>query len=377
MAPVDSVDHRPVWAEVDVSAIAANVRAFAAVTNGAGVVAVVKADGYGHGAVPVARAALEAGATHLGVALVEEGVELRAEGIDAPVIVLSEPVPSAADAVVQHGLTPVVYTAAGIEALAKAVAAGNAPPLGVHVKIDTGMHRVGCTPEHAPELARHVLAHRELRLAGTCTHFAVADEPGNPYTGEQVVRFRAALRAMRAAGAEPGTVHLCNTAGVLTAPEAHGDLVRIGIGLYGIAPSPELAEAIALRPAMSVKARVTYVKRVPAGARISYGLRYETRRATTLATVPIGYADGVPRSLGHRGGRALVRGVARPIAGTVTMDQLVLDVGDDDVEAGDEVVLIGTQGDATVTAADWAELTGTIPYEIVCGIGPRVPRTYR
>jgi alanine racemase len=369
--------HRPVWAEVDLAAIAENVRALQAVAAPAAVLAVVKADAYGHGAIPVGRAALAAGASTLGVALVEEGVELRDAGIDAPVLVLSEPVPDAADTVVQRRLTPVVYTASGIDALAKSVAAtGATAPLDVHLKIDTGMHRVGCRPADALDLARHVIAHRELRLAGTLTHFAVADEPENPYTAEQIARFDAVLAEMRANGIDAGVVHACNTAGTLAVPAARHDLVRVGIGLYGIAPAPALEGAVALRPALAVKARVSYVKDVSAQTSLSYGLRYTTERATRIATVPIGYADGIPRALGHRGAHALVRGRRCAIAGTITMDQLMLDVGDLPVEVGDEVVLLGRQGDASVTAAEWAELVGTIPYEIVCGIGPRVPRTY-
>ena len=302
--------HRPVWAEVDLAAIAENVRALQTVAAPAEVLAVVKADAYGHGAIPVGRAALTAGVSMLGVALVEEGVELRDAGIDAPVLVLSEPVPDAADTVVQRRLTPVVYTASGIDALAKAVAATGAPaPLAVHLKIDTGMHRVGCRPEDALDLARDVAAHRELRLAGTLTHLAVADEPENPYTFEQITRFDAVLAEMHANGIDPGVVHACNTAGTLAVPAARHDLVRVGIGLYGIAPAAALEGAVALRPAMAVKARVSYVKDVGAQTSLSYGLRYTTARATRIATVPIGYADGIPRALGHRGAR---RARARP-----------------------------------------------------------------
>ncbi len=369
--------HRPVWADVDLGAIGANVRALRAAVQPAEVLAVVKADGYGHGAVPVGRAALAAGASRLGVALVEEGVELRDAGIDAMVLVLSEPVPEAAETVVQQRLTPVVYTASGIVALAKAVATGgDTRPLDVHLKIDTGMHRVGCRPEDALELARLVGAHPELRLAGTLTHFAVADEPENPYTSVQQQRFDAAIGELRANGIDPGVVHASNTAGALAFPAARYDMVRVGIGLYGIAPSRELADRVALRPALSVKARVSYVKEVGALERVSYGLRYQTPGVARIATVPIGYADGVPRRLGRGSAHALVRGVRRPIAGTITMDQIMLDVGDAPVEVGDEVVLLGTQGGEAVTAYEWADLVGTIPYEIVCGIGPRVPRRY-
>jgi alanine racemase len=279
--------------------------------------------------------------------------------------------------VVAYGLTPVVYTLAGVDALAKAVAdRGAHEQLDVHLKVDTGMHRVGCDPDDAVGLASQVVDRPELRLAGVCTHLAVADEPDNPYTAAQLARFDAVLDALRARGLPTGTVHAANTAGAIDCPAARYDMVRVGIGLYGIAPADALEGRVALQPAMAVKARVSHVKSVPAGARLSYGLRYETSRATRIATVPIGYADGVPRELPERGGDAIVHGHRCPIAGTVTMDQLMLDVGDLPVEVGDEVVLIGRQGGEEITAAAWARAMGTVAYTIVCGIGSRVPRVY-
>jgi len=369
--------YRPVWAEIDLGAVRANVRALRELVAPAVLLAVVKADGYGHGAVPVARAALDAGASGLGVALVEEGIELRDADVDAPILVLSEPVPEAAGCVVARGLTPVVYTLAGIDALAKSVAdRGTHERLGVHLKVDTGMHRVGCRPDEAVDLASQVADRPELELAGVCTHLAVADEPGNPYTQEQLTAFDAVLGELRARGLPTGVVHACNTAGAIEWPAARFDLVRVGIGCYGIAPADALEGRVDLQPALSVKARVSHVKDVPAGAGVSYGLRYTTSRATRIATVPIGYADGVPRELPQRGGAVLVHGRRCPMAGTVTMDQLMLDVGDLPVEVGDEVVLIGRQGGQAITAADWAHAMDTIAYTIVCGIGPRVPREY-
>ncbi len=368
---------RPVWAEVDLEAVRANVRSLRALVAPAALCAVVKADGYGHGAVAVGRAAIEAGAGCLAVALVEEGVQLREAGIDAPVLVLSEPVPDAAETVVAHRLTPVVYTATGIDALAKAaVAAGESQPVEVHLKVDTGMHRVGCDPDDAVELAAHVVNRPELRLAGVCTHFAVADEPGNDYTDAQQRTFERVLDQMRSHGLPTDVVHACNTAGAVGVPGARYDMVRIGIGIYGIAPSPALAGAVDLVPAMAVKARVSYVQHLPAGARLSYGLRYQTSKPTRIATVPIGYADGVPRELSHHGGEVLIGGRRHPIAGTVTMDQLMVDVGDLAVDVGDEVVLIGRQGDERITAEEWADRMRTIAYTVVCGVGPRVPRRY-
>ena len=368
-------DVRPTWGEVDLGAVRANTRRLAALADPAALLAVVKADGYGHGAVPVARAALDAGASWLGVALVEEGTALRAAGLDAPVLVLSEPPAAAAGHVVDTRLTPVVYTEPGIEALAKVVADRAADdPLPVHLKVDTGMHRVGCSPDDAPNLVAAVQARPELRLEGICTHFAVADEPERPETRAQLEEFGRLVAGLEGAGTRPPIVHAANSAGLLQFPDARFDLVRVGIALYGVAPGP--GTAVALDPALSLRARVTYVKALPAGARVSYGLRYALERPGRVATVPVGYADGVPRNLGLHGGAVLLHGRRYPIAGAVTMDQLMVDVGDDDVEPGDEVVLLGAQGGDAIRAEEWADRLGIIAYEVVTGIGPRVPRRY-
>jgi alanine racemase len=370
---------RAVWSEVDLEAIRANVGALRAFAAPAQLLAVVKANGYGHGAVPVARAALDAGATWLGVARVEEGVQLRDAGIDAPVMLLSEPAPRLAAAVVAHAITPVVYTEPGIDALAKAVAdAGRSLPFDVHLKVDTGMHRVGCTPDDALSLATHIAARDELTFAGVCTHLAVADEPGNTYTGEQLAAFDAVLDALDRVGLRPPLAHAANSAGLLTCPAARYDLVRVGIACYGLPPAPALAghDGVALAPALSLRARITMVKTLAPGARVSYGLRAEVGAPGRVATVPAGYADGVPRNLGLAGGEVLVGGRRRPIVGVVTMDQLLVDLGDVPAAVDDEVVLIGRQGDDEITATEWGERLDTISYEIVTGIGARVPRTY-
>ena len=368
---------RPAWSEVDLGAVRANARVLAETAAPAALLAVVKADGYGCGAVPVARAALDAGATWLGVALVEEGAELRAAGIDAPILVLSEPPPEAAGAVVSAALTPVVYTELGIEALAKAVAELSPDAaLPVHLKVDTGMHRVGCSPEAVATLVDAIDGRPELVLDGICTHFAVADEPDRSESNEQLDQFRQVLHDVDATRGRPRLIHAANSAALLAVPDACFDLVRVGIALYGVAPAPSLADRVSLTPVLSLRAQVTYVKTLPAGTRVSYGLRYELTRRSRIVTVPVGYADGVPRNLGLRGGEVLIGGCRHPIAGTVTMDQLMVDVGDAAVEVGDEVVLLGRQGDDEVTAEEWAERLDTIAYEIVTGIGPRVPRRY-
>ncbi len=375
---VVAADARAVWSEVDLDAVHHNVAALRAVAAPAALLAVVKANGYGHGAVPVARAALDAGATWLGVARVEEGEQLRDAGIGAPTMLLSEPSPRVVARVVAADLTPVVYTEAGIDALAKSVAdSGRSAALDVHLKVDTGMHRVGCAPADALVLARMISARDELTFAGVCTHLAVADEPDNPYTAEQLSAFDDVLDALDAAGLRPPLAHAANSAGLLAAPGARYDLVRVGIACYGLPPAPALAEREpGLRPALSLRALVTLVKTLPAGSRVSYGLRAEVGTTGRVATVPAGYADGVPRNLGLAGGEVLIGGRRCPILGAVTMDQLLVDLGDVPAEPDDEVVLIGPQGDEEITATEWSERLGTISYEIVTGIGARVPRTY-
>jgi alanine racemase len=370
-------DVQSVWSTVDLDAIRHNVRALLELAHPAGLLAVVKANGYGHGDVPVARAAVEAGASWLGVARVEEGVQLREAGIDSPVLLLSEAPAVAAEALAVHRITPVVYTETGIDAVAKAVATTGVPrPFAVHLKIDTGMHRVGCTPDDAVALAQHVAARDELRLAGVCTHLAVADDADDPYTDQHLARFDAARHALAQCGLRAPIAHAANSAALLTSPAARYDLVRVGIAMYGIPPAPALAGRVPLRPALSLTSRVVFVKPLPPGARVSYGLRYGLARASRVATVAAGYADGVPRNLGVTGGEVLIRGRRHPIAGLVTMDQLMVDVGDEPVERGDEVVLLGAQGGAQISATEWAERLGTIAYEIVTGIGARVTRIY-
>ena len=282
------------------------------------------------------------------------------------------------DEVVGRRLTPTVYTEVGVEAAAKAVAAAGIDyRLNVHVKVDTGMHRVGAAPEAALGLADAVNRRPELRLAALWTHLAVADEPDNEFTAQQLERFERVRLTLQRRGVLPDLVHAANSAGLIAHPASRYNFVRCGIAIYGIDPDPALAGRVDLRPAMSWKARVSFVKEVPAGDRISYGLRYELDKHSVVATVPAGYADGVTRRLSFAGGEVLLGGRRHPIAGTVTMDQIMVDCGPDaDVAAGDEVVLIGRQGSEQITAWEWADRLDTIAYEVVCGVGPRVPRLY-
>jgi len=343
--------------------------------------AVVKADAYGHGAVPVARAALAAGATWLAVALAEEGHELREAGIEAPVLVLSEPAPEAMELVARDRLTATVYTRAGLRALSEAATISPGGKLPVHIKVDTGMHRVGAEPEVALELARALTREPRLELEGIFTHLAVADEPANEFTALQLQRLDEVTRRLAAEGLRVRVVHAANSAGALFHPSARYDLVRLGISVYGLAPSLETRSAPAaepLSPVLSLKARVSYCKTVAAGDGLSYGLRYRLERASDVATVPLGYADGVPRRLFEVGGEVLIGGRRRPIAGAVTMDQLLVDCGPGSlVRPGDEVVLLGRQGTASIGPWEWAERLGTIAYEVTCGLSARLPRVYR
>lgn len=357
------------WAEIDTDAIRSNVAHLCTLAPDAQVWVVVKADGYGHGATAAARAALAGGAAGLGVALVQEGVELRRAGVVAPILVLSEQPPEEIPAAVDAGLHLSIYSTAALDAIA--AAGGRQHP--VHLKVDTGMQRVGAHPDHALELARAIVTHPATRLAGVFTHLARADEPDDAFTGEQLATFDAVLARLDAHGLRAPLVHAANSAAVMTRPGAHRTLVRAGITAYGIPPAPALVDA-ELTPALSLRARVSMVKRVAAGTGISYGQRHHFASPTTVATLPVGYADGVPRRLFECGGEVLVGGRRRPIVGVVTMDQLMVDCGDDDVHVGDEAVLIGRQGDETITATEWAERLGTIAYEIVCGISARIVR---
>jgi alanine racemase len=373
------------WAEIDLAALEHNVRLVRATVAPAQVWAVVKADGYGHGSVAVARRALAAGAAGLAVALVEEGVALRRAGIDAPILLLSQqPVDQLSD-VVAATLIPTVYTLDYATALAAAAPASYR----VHVKVDTGMQRVGVGWASAAALVR-AIAERTPSLAveGVFTHLACADEPSSPATVTQLARFETVLGELDRLGLLPPVVHAANSAGAFAAPTARMSLVRAGIAIYGISPGPGVDHLVGgLEPVLSLRARVSHVKRVAAGSAVSYGWRHRFERDTTVATVPLGYADGVPRRLGtivggpepdRPGADVLIGGLRCPIVGVVTMDQLMVDVGAHDgaagVAVGDEVVLLGRQGGEQIRAEEWAERLDTIAYEIVCAISKRITR---
>ena len=375
---------RPAWAEIDLAAITHNASVLGRLAAPAELCAVVKAHGYGHGGPAVARAARAGGATRLAVALVDEGVELREHGVDGPVLLLSECGAEAVDTALAYGLTPTLYTRQGIAHFAAAARAVGRR-VTVHVKVDTGMHRVGTAPDELASIVAAVAAERSLQLEGVWTHLPVADgdtDEDRAFTEAQLHLFDRLVGALGVDGAPaPPLLHAANTAGTIAFPRSRYGMVRCGLGIYGYLPAAALRDAFdaqsgsALQPAMSLKARVVAVRTLNAGERPSYGRLRPLPARSVVATVPIGYADGVPRGLFTNGYEVLIGGARRPLAGMVTMDQIVVDCGDDpSVQPGDEVVLLGRQGDETVTADDWAALLGTISWEVLCGVGPRMPR---
>ena len=358
--------YRNTTVSVDLDAVRHNVRTL--LPGSAALMAVVKANGYGHGSVPVATAAVEAGATWLGVALVEEGITLRDGGVTAPILVLSEfPEGSERDAL-GAGLTPTLCTAEGLDRLHAAATS----PVSVQVKVDTGMHRIGVWPPASAAAFVGDVAAAGFALEGLWTHLARAEED-DPTTDAQLSRFAEAVADVRAAGHAPGILHAANSAATILHPASHFDLVRPGIAVYGIEPAPGVGRD--LRPALTWSSTVSMAKHLPAGERLSYGHRYELARDAWVATVPVGYADGYPRGASP-GAEVLIAGRRCPVAGSVTMDQLMVDCGDREPKPGEPVVLLGAQNGERITAADLAGRAGTIPYEIVTRIGERVPREY-
>lgn len=363
--------YRPTVVEVDLAAIRHNVRLLK--PPGAALAAVVKADGYGHGAAEVATVAIEAGATWAAVALVEEGLALRERGFAAPILVLSEFPPGSAKEALASGLTPSVYSTPGLADLSEAAGALGRL-VGVHLKVDTGMHRLGMWPPSAAAAFAREVVRAGFELEGLWTHFA-ASESDDEGTRGQLRRLFEVRDALAVDGIRPRIVHAANSGATIRLPESHLDLVRTGGAVYGLDPGEGIGPAFGLRPALSWRSAVSAVRRLPAGERLSYGWRYALDRESTIATVPAGYEDGYRRALGDRA-EVLVRGVRRPVVGTVTMDHLLVDCGDDPIEPGDDVVLIGAQGNQRITPEELASHLGTIGYEIATAIGARVPREY-
>lgn len=375
MSPDAYLSHRATRAEIDLDAVAGNVRYFTEVAGaGAGVMAVVKANAYGHGAIMVARAAVAAGARWLAVATVEEGLQLRAAGLVAPILVLAPSHPDEAPAAVRADLTLAV---ADLNVAAAVAAAARDEPASVHVEVDTGLNRYGTPYGAAPDLIARIAALPGLRLGGVYTHFATADEADRAFHDSQQARFTAVLDALARAGIVVPIVHQDNSAASLTGPGPRATLIRPGVALYGMSPSSDVPAPSGLRPVLALRTRVARLLDLAPGDSVSYGRTFIADRPLRAALVPLGYADGYRRSLSGRG-QMLLGGQRATVLGRVCMDQTVVAVPEGvAVAVGDEVTVIGGQGDQCITADELAALAGTIPYEIGTGISARVPRHYR
>jgi alanine racemase len=377
--PIDKTGHRPTWAEINLDALAANFHVVKdRVGSQVNVMAVVKANAYGHGAVECARRLEIEGANWFGVALPEEGIELRDAGITKPILCLAGFWGEQASAIIEQKLVPVVYRLDMIEAFDRA-ARDRGVTADVHVKIDTGMGRLGVRFDEVLEFAVALKSFPNIRVDGLMTHFAAADEPScGPLTEDQIQRFHNAVAAFRDHGFVPTYQHLANSAGIFGQPTAWGNMVRPGGVLYGLwrdilAPADREQK---FQPVMSLHSRITSLKWVPPGETVGYGCTFEASRKTLVATIPIGYDDGYMRALSNRG-HAIIRRVYATVIGRISMDLTLIDVTNvRDVQLGDEVILMGHDAGLAVTAEDLARTAGTLSYEVTCGIGERVPRVY-
>jgi alanine racemase len=367
----------PCWIDVDLDAVRANVQAIRGwIGPSVRLVAVVNAQAYGLGAEMVASAALDAGADGLAVARVQEGIRLRRHGVKAPILLLTGFAPEEVTAIVAQGLTPTVVEHAQLPALMTAAQrAGRRVP--VHVKLDTGLHRYGAPLDEAIALTRTVAASEALELDGFYTHFATADALDLSFAREQLDAFRAACSVLEEQGVRPRYLHAANSAGTLAVPDAHFDMVRVGLGVYGYYATPAVTRtAVALRPAVMLRARVARLLALDAGCTVGYGCSYRTTRPMRAALLTIGYADGLPGSH-YRGGYVLLGGQRADLIGRISMDQCVVDItACPDVREGDCAVVLGQQGDELIALDEYAELSGSIPHEALTSLGSRVPRVY-
>ena len=375
--PADAV--RPTRADVNLANLRHNLRVMQRTAGGAQVWAVLKADGYGHGAKGVARTLERAGASGICVALLEEGIELREAGIRVPILVTGGYFGRAFGEVLRHSLTPVLHDPAQVEELADEVRYSGAEPVSVHVKIDTGMSRLGVMPRDVPKMAQALARRREVEVSGLMTHFACADGGDPESINAQMDLFDAATLTLKSLGIAPPLRHAANSAAILQSPRAHLDIVRPGIALFGVEPRVGICKE--LRPVMQVRTELVAVREIPEGQAVGYGATWIAKRTSRIATIPMGYADGLSRALSNRG-ELLVRGKRVPVAGIVSMDMAMLDVTEiPDVRVGDECVVLGSQkgalGQDTISAEEIAARLGTIPWEVLTDISRRVPRFYR
>jgi len=367
---------RPTWIEVDLEAISFNLGQVKRLVGAdCGVMGVVKADAYGHGAVEVSRTLVEAGVDYLGVAVLEEALELRRADIHHPILILGNSLPEYAAAIVENDLAATVCNREMIDALSTHAAAAK-KPVNVHLKFDTGMGRLGPGSRQALDLARHIAAQPWLVLEGLFSHFSSAGHPDQSYTLGQWKEFHHLHDRLAEAGINPRYTHVANSAAIMDLPGLQCNLVRPGLMLYGLHPAGHMAEKVPLRPALTLKARLVYVKRMEEDGYISYDRTYLAPRGATIATLPLGYADGFNRGFSNRG-EVLLRGKRVPVVGLVCMDMFMIQADDmSDLQLGEEAVLIGRQGEERITVDDLARSLGTISYEICCLLGRRFPRVY-
>ena len=375
--PADAV--RPTRAEVNLANLRHNLRIMQRTAGGAEVWAVLKADGYGHGAKGVARTLERAGATGICVALLEEGIELRQAGIRVPILITGGYFGRAFGEVLRHSLTPVLHDPAQVEELADEVRYSGAEPASVHVKIDTGMSRLGVLPREVPKMAEVLARHPQVRVSGLMTHFACADGGEPESINQQMDLFDAATASLKSLGVAPALRHAANSAAILQSPRAHLNMVRPGIALFGVEPRAGICKE--LRPVMTVRTELVALREISAGQSVGYGATWTAPRTSRIATLPMGYADGLSRSLSNRG-EVLVHGKRVPVVGVVSMDMAMVDVTEvPDVRVGDECVVLGAQkgplGQDTISAEEIAAHRGTIPWEVLTDISRRVPRIYR
>ncbi len=368
---------RPTVAEIDISALRDNYRALRAFTNGASIMAVVKADAYGHGAVEISRALRAEGCASFGVATVEEGRQLRAAGVAERIYLLAGYFADEADEIVALNLTAPIFDISLIEPLNRAARAHGRIPTDTFLEIDTGATRLGVAPDDLGAAIERMRGAGALRFEGASTLLANAGDPASPITDRQLAAFRAALNALRAAGFDLPNNHVANSAATVLRPDAHFHLMRPGLALYGLPPVPAVREQVGLRPVMTFKTRVMQVKRTPAGRGVSYGHTFITPRESVIGVLPVGYADGYRRGM-QQGGEVMVRGRRAPVVGAVCMDLTMIDLTDvPNAAVGDEAVLWGGIGEGMISVNDVARLAQTISYEMLCTVGRRVPRIYR
>ncbi len=370
--------HRPVWAEINLDCVAHNIHEFQRIlSERTQIMAIVKADAYGHGAVEVAKAALQAGASWLAIAFLEEGIVLRRKGITAPIQILGISAPGTEQAVVEHDLTPTICTVESAQRFSQ-LGTERAKAIGFYLKLDTGMGRIGVRPEQLGEFLETLRTLPHLKIEGVFSHFSMADESDKTFTQKQLCRYTECLQMIQQAGFSPTIRCLANSAGTMEVPESFFDMVRIGISLYGLYPSDEVDRTtVDLKPVMRWKTRIAHLKTLPPGEPVSYSGMFITRRPSVVATLPVGYADGYRRILWAKDSSVLVKGQRAPIIGRICMDMFMIDVTDiEGVRVGDEVILLGTQGDETISADAMARKLDSVNYEITCLVGKRVPRIY-